>query len=239
MLTRFHKVLIAALAVQLILAVIVLTRGDDSAALKEHPLIAGFDAAKVTRLQVFAGDSNKADAGKPDAAKPIDLVKRDTSWVLASGFDYPVEQKKVDDVLSPIAKLAAAAPIATQAGRHKQLKVADTDFERKLVITAGGKDVTLFIGGPAGARRTAVRLGGDDRVYAVSGLTAFAVGSRAAPVDRHGLRQDPARRDRQARRSARRAHGRDVEGGAAATRRRRERRRQRERGGQRQRGRQR
>ena len=76
MLTRFHKVLIAALAVQLILSVIVLTRGDDSAALKEHPLIAGFDAAKVTRLQVFAGDSNKADAGKPDAA----LITRMSPW---------------------------------------------------------------------------------------------------------------------------------------------------------------
>ena len=53
MLTRFHKILIAALAVQLVLAVIVLTRGDDSAALKEHPIITGFDAAKVTALKVF------------------------------------------------------------------------------------------------------------------------------------------------------------------------------------------
>ena len=107
------------------------------------------------------------------------LVKRDTSWVLASGFDYPVEQTKVTDVLSPIAKLAAAAPIATQASRHKQLHVADDDFERKLVITADGKDLTLFIGGFAGTRRTAVRIGGDDRVYAVAGLSASTAGSEA------------------------------------------------------------
>src|ERR1041385_2195322 len=118
MLTRFHKILIAALAVQLVLAVIVLTRGDDSAALKEHPIVSGFDAAKVTRLQVFGNPANKPEAGKP-AAKPIDLVKRDANWVLASGFDYPVEQTKVNDVLSPIAKLAASAPIATQASRPR------------------------------------------------------------------------------------------------------------------------
>src|SRR5215510_14453766 len=180
MLTRFHKILIAALAVQLVLAVIVLTRGDDSAALKEHPIVSGFDAAKVTRLQVFASEANKPEADKPadkPAAKPIDLVKRDASWVLASGFDYPVEQAKVTDVLSPIAKLAAAAPIATQASRHKQLRVADTDFERKLVITSGGKDLTLYIGAPAGSRRTAVRIGGDDKVYAVTGLTPSLAGS--------------------------------------------------------------
>lgn len=167
MLTRFHKILIAMLCVQLVLAVIVLTRGDDRAALKEHPIVAGFDVAKVTGIQVFAGQ----------AAKPVDLVKRDASWVLASAFDYPVDQAKITDVLAPIARLTAAAPIATQASRHKQLHVADADFERKLVITKDGKDITLYIGGSAGARRTAVRIGGDDKVFAVSGLSAASVGS--------------------------------------------------------------
>ena len=170
MLTRFHKILIAALAVQLVLAVIVLTRGDDSATLKERSIVTGFDAAKVTRLQVFPSATGK----------PIDLVKKDpakdSSWVLASAFDYPVDQAKVSDVLSPIAKLAAAAPIATQASRHLQLHVADTDFERKLVITAGGKDLTLYIGSPAGARRTAFRIGGEDKVYAVTGFSPAVAG---------------------------------------------------------------
>lgn len=177
MLTRFHKILIAALAVQLVLAVIVLTRGDDSVALKEHPILTGFDAAKVTALKVTGKPAGATDAAKPDASKPVELTKRDKDWILTSGFDFPVDAKKVDDVLSPIAKLSAAAPIATQAARHKQLHVADDDFERKLVISAGGKDITLFIGGPAGARRTAVRLGGDDRVYAVTGLNAFSIGA--------------------------------------------------------------
>jgi len=171
-LTRFHKILIAALAIQLVLAVIVLTRGDDSAALKEHPLLAGFDAAKVTRLRV---------TGSGDAAKTIDLVKQGTNWVMASGFDYPVEATKVTDVLTPIAKMAAAAPIATQASRHKQLKVADTEFERKLVITVDGKDLTLLLGGPAGARRNAVRIGGDDKVYAVAGVTPWSINTEPRP----------------------------------------------------------
>jgi hypothetical protein len=167
MLTRFHKILIGLLAVQLLLVVIVMSRGDDASALKERPLLAGFDAAKVTRLQVFSGKD----------AKPVDLVKRDASWVVASAFDYPADQAKISDALSPIAKLAAAEPMATQAGRHKQLHVADTDFERKLVITVAGKDVTLYIGSPAGARRAAVRIGGDDKVFAVAGISAAAVGS--------------------------------------------------------------
>jgi len=172
MLTRFHKVLIAALAVQLVLIAIVRTRGDDNVALQERPVVAGFDAANVTRLQVFAG-------GPAAAGKPIDLVKRDAGWVLASGFDYPVDAAKVADVLAPIGKASAAAPLTTQAARHKQLHVADGDFERKLVITSSGKDLTLYLGGPAGARRTALRVGGSDDVFAVAGLSASTVSGEA------------------------------------------------------------
>jgi len=169
MLTRFHKVLIALLVVQLVLVVIVMTRGDDTGSLKEHLVLSGFDATKVTRIQIFASAT----------AKPVDLVKRDAAWVLASGFDYPVEATKVTDLLSPIAKMSAAAPIATQAGRHKQLHVADADFERKLVITSEGKDLTLYIGSQAGPRRMAVRVGGTDNVFGVTGVSAAGAGGEA------------------------------------------------------------
>jgi hypothetical protein len=163
MLTRFHKILIAILAIQLVLVVIVLTRSADNGALKEHPVVAGFDAAKVTRLQIFAAQG---------ADKPIDLVKRDAGWVMASGFDYPVDAARITDALAPIGKASAAAPIATQAARHKQLHVAEGEFERKLVMTMNGKDVTLYLGAPAGARRTAVRIGGSDDVFGVGGVSA-------------------------------------------------------------------
>jgi len=169
MLTRFHKVLIALLVVQLVLVAIVMVRGDDTGSLKEHAVLAGFDAAKVTRVQVFAGAE----------AKPVDLVKRDAAWVLASGFDYPVEATRVTELLSALGKMSAAAPLATQAGRHKQLHVADAEFERKLVITSDGKDLTLYIGSPAGARRTAVRVGGTDNVFGVTGVSAGAAGGEA------------------------------------------------------------
>ena len=177
MLTRFHKILIGVLAVQVLLAVLVLTRGDGNTVKKEHPLFAGFDAAKVTHLQVSGPPGEAKPDAKPADAKAVDLVKHDASWVLASGYDYPVDAGKVTDALAPVAKLTAGDPIATQASRHKQLHVADTDFERKLVMTVGGKDVTLYIGNSAGVRRTAVRIGGDDNVYAVTGISASLLGA--------------------------------------------------------------
>ncbi|MEJ7603586.1 MAG: DUF4340 domain-containing protein [Kofleriaceae bacterium] len=162
MLTRFHKILIGVLVAQIALAVILMTRSDTSAALIEKPLLPAFDPAKVTRVQVFA----------PNQPKAIDLAKRGADWVLASHFDYPVQAQKVTDMLAPLGKLAAAEPLATQAGRHKQLRVGDTEFERKIVISGNGPDLTLYVG--TGARRTPVRIGSDARVYGVTGLQAFS-----------------------------------------------------------------
>jgi len=162
MLTKFHKVLIGALVVQIALAVVLFAKGGRPAPAQEHALLPGFDAAKVTRLQVFSED------------KPIDLVKKGDAWVVASSFDYPADKTKIDAVLAPIAKLAAAEPVAESKSRHKQLGVADDGFKRKLVITADGKDTTLFVGGSAGLRRNAVRLAGSDDVYGVAGLSEFS-----------------------------------------------------------------
>lgn len=166
--TKLNKILIAMAAVQLALAIFVMTRGSDTAASKPQPVLAGFDAAQVTRLQVF-------EAG---ADKGVDLAKRGSDWVLTSAWDYPVDATKVDAALTPLAKLVAGEPIATSATRHKQLRVGDKDFDKKLVITAGGRDLTLFVGGTKG-RNTALRLGGQDQVLSAAGVPTGALSSVA------------------------------------------------------------
>jgi hypothetical protein len=163
MFTRFHKIMLALLAVQVALAVVMRTRDDDAAPLKEHTLLAGFDAAKVTRIQIADKDG-----------KPVDLAKHGDHWVIASGFDYPVPDTKVSELLAPIAKLAAAAPITNSPTRHKQLGVADADFKKKITVTANGKDTTFYLGTPVGMRRSAFRFANDPKVYAVTSVWTSA-----------------------------------------------------------------
>jgi len=158
--TRLNKFLAGLLAVQFAVAILVVAQRSDGVNLKQEPVLAGFDAAAVTRLQVF-----EAGGAKPG----VDLVKRGQTWVLASHWDYPVDATKLDGALAPLAKMTAGEPIATSASRHKQQKVADNDFERKLVITGGGKDTTLLIGASK-SRRTPVRIGGDERVLGAAGV---------------------------------------------------------------------
>jgi hypothetical protein len=167
MLTSFHKGLLAAFGVQVVLLLIVVTRSDDNATLAPHQLLPGFDAAKVTKLTISSSETKPA----------IELTKNGSDWVVASAFDYPVDPTRITTLLTPIAKMQAAAPISSQASRHKQLHVADDDYERKIVIAADGKNATLYIGSSAGTHRTAVRFANDDAVFAVKDVTAYLAGA--------------------------------------------------------------
>jgi len=60
---------------------------------------------------------------------------------LASGFDFPVESKKVDDVLFADRQAVRRGADRDPRTRGTSSSTSPTDdFERKLVISAGGKD---------------------------------------------------------------------------------------------------
>jgi len=164
MLQRYHKILIGALAVQCLLVVLVFARGGDNGALVEHPLLPGFDAANVSRIQVSTTDG-----------KLVDVAKKDGKWAMTSAFDFPVDPAKVDALVAALAKMSAAEPIATSTSRHKQLRVADDDYDRKITVSMGDKTATVLVGGPAGTRRYAMRFASDSDVYATT-LAPFVAG---------------------------------------------------------------
>ncbi len=164
MLTRFHKILGALLVLQLVLLV-VLRMGSGAATLEpDRPVLAGFDPATVTRIQVFGAGSTKVD---------VDLVKKDTGWFVASAWDFPATTARITEALEPLKTMAAGTPTTSTAANYAQLKVSDTDFERKVIITAGGKDITLLMGSQRN-RRTSIRVNGSADVLAASNLNAFA-----------------------------------------------------------------
>jgi hypothetical protein len=164
MLTRVHKILIGLLAVQLALAALLLLRDGEPQVVKDTPLLATLDAAKVTRVRLYG-----AGAEQPG----VDLVRKGSGWVVASHSDYPADPAKVTGLIEPLAKVAAGEPIATSPTRHKQLRVGDREFERKLVLDVeGAGERTIVIGIPVGGRRTAIRIGGDE-VYAATEVSQF------------------------------------------------------------------
>ncbi len=165
---KLNKILGVVVALQLALTLYVVLRSDDTKASKPQPVLPGFDPVQVTRLQVFEAGSDK----------PVDLVKKGPSWVLASQWDYPVDNAKLDGALAPLGKLVAGDPLTTSTAKYKQLRVGDKDYDKKIVITAGGKDTTLLIGATKG-KSTPLRLAGDDRVLGASGVPTGALSGTA------------------------------------------------------------
>ena len=186
---RLNRILVAVLGVQIALILVFHLRGDDTRIGKLEPLFTGLAKDKVERIRVFdrtakgkgeAGEvvSKAADKGKAGDRPAIDLTKKNGAWVLASHFDYPVDAAKVTEVLDKVEALQSRGPIASGKARQKQLEVADDSYDRKVVLTTGGKDVTFYLGAGAGSRQTSVRIAGTDEVHGVTGLTSYSVGAQ-------------------------------------------------------------
>ena len=189
---KLNRILVGVLGFQVLLVLFFHLRGEDTSIGKLEPLLPGFAGDKVERIRIFDRTARSdvktpddeqdegAAKGKPGANPSIDLVKKKDAWVLASHFDYPVDKQKVTDLAEKIADMRSRAPIASGKARQAQLEVADGAYQRKVVVTAGGKDTTFYVGSSAGQRQTSVRIAGSDDVHGVMGLTAAGVSARAS-----------------------------------------------------------
>jgi hypothetical protein len=189
---KLNRILVGVLAFQVLLVLFVSLRGEDTSIGKLEPLLPGFAADKIERIRIFdrtaksdvktpdEAEDDAATKGKPGAKPSIDLVKKGDAWILASHFDYPVDKQKVTELAEKIADMRSRAPIASGKARQAQLEVADEAYQRKVVITAGGKDTTFYVGSSAGQRQTSVRIAGSDEIHGVAGLTAGGVGAQAS-----------------------------------------------------------
>lgn len=173
-----NKALIGVLALQGILALLLLSRSDSAAIGKLKPVLPGFDAQKLERIEIFKQFDAPAGATAAQLTPDITITKKDGKWVVSTYFDYPAGQKKLDTFFEKVSAMQSRGPIATAKARQPQLQVAEDKFLRKVVLHGQGQEPTiLYVGQSAGAGTTAVRVHGSDAIYAVTGLTV----SIAAP----------------------------------------------------------
>jgi len=166
---RVNTALIAALAVQICLAVLMRLTGSGSS-IGELTQLVEFDDATVTSIHIFG----PKDPTMKDEQQQVQLVSDGGEWKLDSHFGYPVRAKQVDSFLRKILGAKSRQAIAKTAPRQQQLRVADDIYERKIVIAHSGGESTFYLGTPAGGRRAALRVAGSDEVHAVANLPATA-----------------------------------------------------------------
>lgn len=154
---RWITILGVLLAIQLGLAAFIhFNAGGDFAARDGEALVQA-DQARVDRIVIEA-----------QRQPALVLEKKDGTWRLPGHYDFPASSDRVQQLLDKLAGLKPRLPVATSGSAAERFKVADADFERKLVL-AGGKETfaTLYLGDSPGFRRIYARTDGSDAVYEV------------------------------------------------------------------------
>lgn len=122
-----------------------------------------FDKAQVDQV-VIRGDD-----------KTIELSKQDGLWQTAEAF--PLDAGKMDSLLDKLASLKYGLPVATSAESLKRFKVADDEFERRVLLKKSGDTVAeLFLGTGSGVRKSHLRNADQQAVYVAE------IGSYDVPV---------------------------------------------------------
>ena len=110
----------------------------------------------------------------PEHAKVV-LVKEGGTWTLPDLGMFPADANRVNTVLEKIISSKTSPPVATSAGAKARFKVDDETFERRITLAENDKTLaTLYVGSSPGLRRSYVRAGGNDAIFALE-LAAYDV----------------------------------------------------------------
>jgi len=166
---RWITPLAILLAVQLALAL--------SLAARRNPLAgASSDALLILPATVKSADRLVIDG---DSAH-VELLRKDGSWVLPAQFNAPADTAKVASLLDRLGSVKRGLPIATTEGALRRFKLVDGNYERRLVLSQGGKTLsTIYFGSSPGLRKSDARTDADHAVYAVD-LPTYELPSQAS-----------------------------------------------------------
>jgi hypothetical protein len=154
---RWITPLAVILALQLVLAV--------SLSARRNPLAgASGDALLIVPETVISADQVviEGDSGR------VELLRKGGSWILPAQFDAPADAAKVGALLDRLGAIKRGLPIATTEAALRRFKLVDDNYERRLVLSQGGKALsTIYFGSSPGLRKSDARTQADHAVYAV------------------------------------------------------------------------
>jgi Domain of unknown function (DUF4340) len=110
----------------------------------------------------------------------VKLAKSGAQWVLPDAGDYPADAAKIVPILTKLVEMKANRLVAQTPAAQRRLQVADDAFSRRIEVGTPAGAKTVYVGTSGGGGSSHVRLGGQDQVYLVSGVTESEFGADAA-----------------------------------------------------------
>lgn len=164
---RTQQILSAVLVAQVVAAAVLLWPRPSPAAASGASLL-GVKADEITSLAVRDGDGNA-----------VRLARSGAQWVFADADDYPADSTVIEPVLTKLVELKTSRLVAETPSAQRRLQVADDAFSQRIDVETPAGTKTLYLGTSGGVGSTHIRLGGQNRVYLVSGVADL--GLRAEP----------------------------------------------------------
>lgn len=176
--SKTNRLLIMLLLVQVLL--LLGMRLSDTTPVANQPtkVFETLDPAKVTKLEIKGELKDESDPSSPPQTTVV-LTKEGATWGIASADNYPADQTKVEELLDKLSKLKSRAAVLTKAVNHKKVEVAEDKYQRKITLTADGKELAFFLGTSPSFKNVHLRRAGSDDVVQVSDLTSWEAGARA------------------------------------------------------------
>jgi hypothetical protein len=166
---RTQRILIVALAIQMVLSAVALWPREARTGGGEA-LFPDLTAADVVAMTVTDNDG-----------KTLQLRQVGESWVLPNVDDYPAKADKITPELDKIVALDTRRLVTRTAASEKRLQVGADSFLRRVDLqTAGGATYTLYLGSSPSYGATHVRAEGSDETYLANNLTAYEFYTTAA-----------------------------------------------------------
>ncbi len=174
-------------ALGIVVGVRIVARDDASRAHSFQEKTANLPTIQLGDLDVQAADriaiTIPAPPGESDAASTdVVLVKKDDAWALEKPLAYPADSKRVDTLLSSLAKLKVKEQVDGSTDSYAANGLGD-DKARHVVVSKDGKAIVDVYVGDGASRGQMTRIAGSDGVFAVSGYS-----KRAVEVDTKGWR---------------------------------------------------
>ncbi|MEI7990404.1 MAG: DUF4340 domain-containing protein, partial [Chloroflexota bacterium] len=167
---RLQQILLAILVVQIVVTGVVYM--PKATAAQSGPLLANFKTEDVKSISMDDYDKNH-----------VTIVRdgKDWKYVLQDGGLYPADGAKADTLLKKVADIKANRLVTKTATSHKQLKVSENDFVRKVVLEMNdGTKYTFYAGTQPGGGTVHIRMDGQNEVYLAGGLESNDFGSTPA-----------------------------------------------------------
>jgi hypothetical protein len=149
--------LVALFVLQLLIGLgLSMTGGRTMAPQSGEEALFAFTPEQVQRIRLANGD----------ASETLVLSRQGDGWVIADLGDAPVNADQVERVLTDLAALKRPLPVGSSAEARKRFKVADDQFERRVVVEGDdGPVAQLIVGDSPGFRRVFARIDGEPDVY--------------------------------------------------------------------------